>query len=354
MKRVKVSLVFVFLAFWLVAIAGTDRFSKKVHSGTLLAGGPPAGVSGAPGESTCNSCHDGGEGAGLFVILAPAGYTPGQTYQVQVRHTTTNTTRRRWGFELTALTPLGTAAGTFQNLSGLTQTLNESGRFYVEHTLPGTFTNQTGGAVWTFNWTAPATDVGTVTFYAAGNQANNNSDSTGDEIYVTTTQVPVGGVATPTPTPTPATSPTPTPTRTPTPTPTPTPVPTPTPTPTPSPSPIPTPTPTPTPSPTPSPSPTPTPAVTPTPTPTPVATASITGRVLTPDGRGIRNAIVTLIDSQNVRTTATTSSFGVYTFNGLVIGQPYIVTASVKRYRFTPLELTPTGNMTNVDFFGLE
>ncbi len=36
---------------------------------------------------------------------------------------------------------------------------------------------QMNSASWTFNWTAPATDVGTVIFYAAGNHANNDGNS---------------------------------------------------------------------------------------------------------------------------------------------------------------------------------
>ncbi len=44
---------------------------------------------------------------------------------------------------------------------------------------------QSNGASWTFNWTAPAEDVGVVTFYTAGNQANNDGNTSGDYIYRT-------------------------------------------------------------------------------------------------------------------------------------------------------------------------
>ncbi|MBL7928831.1 MAG: T9SS type A sorting domain-containing protein [Bacteroidia bacterium] len=37
-----------------------------------------------------------------------------------------------------------------------------------------------------FNWTAPATNIGNVMFYTAGNAANNQNDSLGDYIYKTT------------------------------------------------------------------------------------------------------------------------------------------------------------------------
>lgn len=345
MKKLKLSIIFAFVAFAAAGLSFSDPLMNKVSS---LGSGPPPGVTGAPGESSCNECHAGGEGNGTFVIIAPPSYQPGQTYQVQVRHTSTNVTRKRWGFQMTALNENTQAAGTFQNLSLSTQTLSDLGRNYVEHTAPGTFPNQTGGAQWTFTWTAPASDVGTVTFFAAGNQANNDQTNDGDEIYYTQTNVPFGTGPTPSPTPTPSPSPTPTPVPTPTPTPTPSPTPTPTPTPTPS------PTPTPTPTPTPSPSPTPTPSITPTPTPTPVPVGSITGRVFTPSLQGLRNAVVTLIDSANVRRTATTSSFGVYSFTNLTLNETYTLTVASKRYRFSPRILVVDGNLLNIDLVGLE
>jgi len=72
-------------------------------------------------------------------------------------------------------------AGELQNPDGLTQVLNNSGQAArvstFEHTASGTFIGQQNGANWNFNWTAPATDVGPVTFYTAGNQANNDGNT---------------------------------------------------------------------------------------------------------------------------------------------------------------------------------
>jgi len=93
----------------------------------------------------------------------------------------------------------------------------------------------------------------------------------------------------------------------------------------------------------------------PTPTPTPTPTmATVSGRVLTPAGLGFRNAIVSIIDPQGVRRTATTSSFGVYSFDNVTTGQFYTLTVSSKRYRFSPRVLQVDGNLTNIDFVGLE
>ena len=88
--------------------------------------------------------------------------------------------------------------------------------------------------------------------------------------------------------------------------------------------------------------------------PASAATFTVSGRVLTPTGQGLRNAVVSLIDSQGVRRTATTSSFGVYSFSDVRSGETYTITVTSKRYRFTPLQMSANDNLTNVDFVGLE
>ena len=149
--------------------------------------GPPPGYSRAPGEEpdACAECHlpPGDSGSGQISISAPSTYVPGQTYQVTVTHTNADPTRRRWGFQLTALDTSDEKAGELQNTSVLTQVITGGpggNRQYIEHSPSGTFINQQGGASWTFNWVAPSTDVGVVTFYAAGNHANNDGKTSGD------------------------------------------------------------------------------------------------------------------------------------------------------------------------------
>ncbi|MEP6925901.1 MAG: choice-of-anchor V domain-containing protein [Pyrinomonadaceae bacterium] len=186
LKKIKILFVLLFTGF---AIAGFTLNNFFVQTTTAFSSGPPASNTGAPGEATCSNCHISNTGNGQFTITAPQNYAPGQTYQIVVRHIATDQTRKRWGFQLTALAN-NTAAGSFANLSGNTQIIAGSNRSYVEHTATGTFANQLNGAVWTFNWTAPATNVGPVTFYAAGNQANNDGSSNGDQIYLTNVMVP--------------------------------------------------------------------------------------------------------------------------------------------------------------------
>lgn len=81
---------------------------------------------------------------------------------------------------------------------------------------------------------------------------------------------------------------------------------------------------------------------------------SISGRVTTPGGQNLRNAVVSLIDSNGVRRTATTSSFGLYSFEGVRTGETYTLTVGSKRYRFSPRVLPVDAALANVDFVGLE
>src|ERR1035437_5889922 len=60
----------------------------------------------------------------------------------------------------------------------------------------------------------------------------------------------------------------------------------------------------------------------------------ISGRVLTADGRGLRNATVLLLDSSGNVRIATTSSFGFYMFNDIDDAGSYTLSVESKRYHF--------------------
>lgn len=89
-------------------------------------------------------------------------------------------------------------------------------------------------------------------------------------------------------------------------------------------------------------------------TPPAVSFVTIGGRVTTPSGQNLRNVVVSLIDSDNVRRTAVTSSFGIYSFTNVATNQTYTLTAFSKRYRFSPRIETITASASNLDFAGLE
>lgn len=152
-----------------------------------FSGGPPSQRTGAPGDAgTCNTsgCHSGSStngGSGQLLLTGlPASYTPGQSI-TGLQLTLQDPTASRWGFQLVAKTAQGAVAGTLvpENTS-FAQTNSEG---YLGHISGGTFSATTSEASWTFRWTAPAAGAGTVTFYAAGNAANNNGSSSGDKIY---------------------------------------------------------------------------------------------------------------------------------------------------------------------------
>jgi Carboxypeptidase regulatory-like domain len=79
------------------------------------------------------------------------------------------------------------------------------------------------------------------------------------------------------------------------------------------------------------------------------ANFSISGRVLSSEGLPIRNAIVTIDDQAGHTFSMTTGSLGVYGFDSLPVGPTYRLTASAKRNRFTAINTTPTGNVTDFD-----
>ena len=83
-----------------------------------------------------------------------------------------------------------------------------------------------------------------------------------------------------------------------------------------------------------------------------VTSASVSGRVATSDGRGLRNATVTMTDQNNVSQSATTSVFGFYQFDGVATGQTYTIAVGSRLFTFTPRAVQVSDNLTNVDFVG--
>lgn len=181
-----------------VVVATSDRSATLVDA---KANGSRTARSGAPGEQDCTDCHTQNTGPGQIQITAPASYTAGQTVQIVVTQSTTDPTRRSWGFQLTALDmATNSKAGTLLATTTKTEVVNSATRQYMNQTGSGSFTGQANGATWTFNWTAPAASVGPVRFYVAGLQADNSGDEDGDQTYLTNvTSQPAGLTPTPTP-----------------------------------------------------------------------------------------------------------------------------------------------------------
>ncbi len=162
--------------------------------------GPGAGYTNAPGNSNCTSCHSGSPitsgtiwssmtltragGGGMSGVLPNAANAMTLSF--------TSPTETTMGFQLCVLPSSATSSsasvGTFSfGTSTLVQTTSSTSptRQYLMHTSSGVgFAS--GIATWNFNWQTPASYTGGATFYVALNEADGNSSSSGDNIYLKT------------------------------------------------------------------------------------------------------------------------------------------------------------------------
>lgn len=82
--------------------------------------------------------------------------------------------------------------------------------------------------------------------------------------------------------------------------------------------------------------------------------AAISGRVMTPDGRGLRNAVVSLTDQFGVMRTVVTSTFGSYSFDNTLAGAAYTISVTSRRYKFATRTITVTADLSDIDLIGVE
>jgi len=76
---------------------------------------------------------------------------------------------------------------------------------------------------------------------------------------------------------------------------------------------------------------------------------SVAGRVRTADGRGIRNAIVTLSRSGEQIRIARSGSFGYFQIDDVEVGQTYIITVGSKLYTFAPQVIVLTDSIGDIE-----
>ena len=86
------------------------------------------------------------------------------------------------------------------------------------------------------------------------------------------------------------------------------------------------------------------------------AGVTVSGRVLTANGLGIRSVLVTLTTSDGTIRTVLSRTFGNFTFTGVTAGQTVILTAAAKRFVFSqPTQiLSLMQDVSIVDFIALE
>ena len=133
--------------------------------------GPPDGHHGE--VQNCTSCHNDSAQFRRWInpfVWITSNYIPGQTYDLTALVSGTHV--RGYGFQLIAKagsSPSGSLAAVSSGMA--------ISNGYAEHT-----TRSTSGS-WNFQWTAPSTNEGNVTFFASGLATGGLNNSSGDQVY---------------------------------------------------------------------------------------------------------------------------------------------------------------------------
>ncbi len=184
-----------------VGVLALGFVAFAASSGVLKSSGAHPGSTGAPGESTCRSCHqnavlvpDASPWATLEIRSGDTIFTehdfyfPGQTYQLTLK--INRGSSPLIGMQLTALRTLDNKAMSNFTITDSINTWLQGGifaqkdRYYVTHTFFGVKAKSHGYNEWTFDWTAPEQGEGDITFYWANNLSNGNGNEFGDTILL--------------------------------------------------------------------------------------------------------------------------------------------------------------------------
>lgn len=171
----------------------TFIFSIAIVANVFASQSGIAGRTGSPTESNCTSCHNsytlntGGGSIAITHNIPASGYVPGTTYAISV--TVAKTGLALFGFGFEALTASNTSAGTIvvTNTTKMKLVTAGNGRVNITHKTNGGA--GTSPLAFSFNWTAPATNLGNITFYSAGVACNNNGNEFGDYVYTTSLSI---------------------------------------------------------------------------------------------------------------------------------------------------------------------
>lgn len=80
------------------------------------------------------------------------------------------------------------------------------------------------------------------------------------------------------------------------------------------------------------------------------AAVSVSGRIISPEGRGISRAQVVVTNSNGESRMVTSNSFGYYRINDLPVGETYVFSVSSKQYTFAPRVVALNEETTGFDF----
>lgn len=154
-----------------------------------------------------NPVNDPNGSFNISTNIPSSGWDAGQTYDITVNINYPN--KDVFGFKIASWGDVDSASVGSFSLTDTSLQLQSSGIFnfaneqvgelnYVTHTrAPEAIISTTPGTrSWTFQWIAPSTQDQNVKFYAAGNAANGNGQTTGDFIYYTERSIGDGGAIT--------------------------------------------------------------------------------------------------------------------------------------------------------------
>lgn len=145
----------------------------------------------ASGAINCSVCHANSMGyatGNVEILGAPMQYNSNRLYSISVR--VADSAELGAGFELSAEGATGAAMGVLLLADSTLTRFADNNPAFVTHTSLGVVDSVShwaangSSATYTLRWRAPATNAGTVTFFAAG-VAINNAGSSGDRVYLT-------------------------------------------------------------------------------------------------------------------------------------------------------------------------
>lgn len=176
--------------FLAILIVGTSALINSDMPPIGTTGAPPIGPTDPqPPDNNCanSGCHvvpgSPPVGSGITETGLPTTYTPGVTYTFSLTINHGALDRLRFGFSIAARSSSNASIGTFSTTND-TAALN--GPELSHFNAPVLSSPQTSYTYGNLMWTAPAIDIGPVTFYYAGNAAN-GSGRLNDYIYTGST-----------------------------------------------------------------------------------------------------------------------------------------------------------------------
>lgn len=182
MRKYLILFVFIIICSFIIDKATQNVYGNQNGATPIHTGSPGDGQTCSDGVG----CH-GGIATPLANIITSdvpvTGYVANTTYTITA--TVTDPNLIEFGFQISPQDIDGNLLGTMIITDPTRMHFADGPHKYLTHFTAGTAAPSHTN-VWQFNWTAPATGTGCVTFYGAFNYANSNNLPTGDVIHTST------------------------------------------------------------------------------------------------------------------------------------------------------------------------